>query len=116
MEVLGVTAALAASYGDLPAAPAATSALRAAGVAEPSLRTTTLEVELWCERFLNVDVRCSTIVSGGNGSYSYSWIGAQPISPGTAIADCYYGQYHYVEVLVTDSNENTGDAWMQMQC
>ncbi len=107
-----VSVASGATGGTTLAAP------RAAGATATPRQNQALEVELYCGRFLNSEVRCSTIVYGGNGSLTHSWIGAQPLAydSGSAVADCYYGQYHYVEVLVTDGNGNTGGAWQSFQC
>jgi hypothetical protein len=77
-----------------------------------------LAVDLYCDPFLNDTVLCYAIVYGGSEPYSYSWIGAQPtgFSSSHAFADCYPGQWAYVELLVTDSNGSTGGAWKSFQC
>jgi len=114
------TLAILALAGVATGATGGTSlaAPRAEGAAAAPRQNQALEVELYCGRFLNDEVRCSTIVYGGSGSLSYSWIGAQPLyyDSSSAVAECYYGQYHYVEVLVTDGNGNSGGAWLSFQC
>lgn len=112
LRALAVLATVGAALG----ATGSTSAAAATG--RSFLRADELFVELQCGRFLNDETRCSTTVYGATGEVGYSWVGAQPLEydPSSAIAECYYGQYHYVEVVVTDSNGNTGDAWLSFQC
>lgn len=90
----------------------------AKGMTPSYLRGDPLTVMLYCDPFLNDMTLCYASVYGGSGPYSYSWMGAQPMSadPSHAFADCYPGQWHYVELLVTDSNGSTGGAWKSFQC
>lgn len=90
----------------------------ARGMTPSYLRGDPLAVELYCDPFLNDTTLCYATVYGGSEPYSYSWIGAQQTSfdSSYAYADCYPGQWAYVELLVTDSNGSTGGAWKSFQC
>lgn len=109
---LTATAAIAAGYGEMPTASAATV---------PGASSTPLSVTATCGDNFEVWQNCVAEASGGSGTgYTFTWDSGKVTSgSSTSQAKAYCPEnsgYRYVSVSVTDSNNGYAFTQVQIWC